>query len=197
MKHINVEHISLTNIPKQSDNYSCGVFVYLYSYCASSMINDDLSKDEWCDKFCHITATYDIHKFRKVIHELCLRLQYDEKSTMKKSTSSSSLIIIHDGIPHNVNLKEESNSMIDKSNDLTNQLNNDLSYNNLILINLISMNLLQIQIIIHLQMIVVKKILILMFIHIQIIIHLQMTVVQKILILMFNHINLKLREIIF
>ena len=46
MKHINVEHISLNNIPKQSDNYSCGVFVCLYLYCASSMIKDELSKDE-------------------------------------------------------------------------------------------------------------------------------------------------------
>ena len=42
MKHINVEHISLTNIPRQKDDYSCGVFVCLYSYCASSMINEDL-----------------------------------------------------------------------------------------------------------------------------------------------------------
>ena len=29
MKHIKVEHISLNNVPKQSDNYSCGVFVCL------------------------------------------------------------------------------------------------------------------------------------------------------------------------
>ena len=35
MKHINVEHISLTNIPKQKDGYSCGVFACLYPYCAS------------------------------------------------------------------------------------------------------------------------------------------------------------------
>ena len=28
MKHINVQHISMTNIPKENDNYSCGVFVY-------------------------------------------------------------------------------------------------------------------------------------------------------------------------
>ena len=53
MKHIMVEHISLNNVPKQSDNYSCGVFVCLYSYCVSSMINDDLSTDEWCEIFCH------------------------------------------------------------------------------------------------------------------------------------------------
>ena len=39
MKHINVEHISLTIIPKQKDDYSFGVFVCLYSYCASSMIH--------------------------------------------------------------------------------------------------------------------------------------------------------------
>ena len=101
MKHINVEHISLTNIPKQSDNYSCGVFVCLYSYCASSTINDDLPKDEWCDIFFSITATYDIQKFRSVIHDFCLRLQYDETSTINKSTSSSSssLISIHEGLP--------------------------------------------------------------------------------------------------
>ena len=48
---------------------------------------------------------------------------------MNKSTSSSSLIIIHDGIPQNVNLNQESSSMIEKSNDLMNQLNNDLSDN--------------------------------------------------------------------
>ena len=41
MKHINVQHISLTNIPKTNDNYSCGVFVCLYSYFASFMINED------------------------------------------------------------------------------------------------------------------------------------------------------------
>ena len=34
-----------TNIPEQNDEYSCGVFVCLYSYCASLMINKDLSKD--------------------------------------------------------------------------------------------------------------------------------------------------------
>ena len=60
VKHINVEHISLTNIPKEKDDYSCGAFVYLYSYYASSKINEDLPKDEWCDKLCSITATYDI-----------------------------------------------------------------------------------------------------------------------------------------
>ena len=51
MKHINVEHISLKNVPKQSDDYSYGVFVCLYSYCASSMIKDNTSKDEWCEIF--------------------------------------------------------------------------------------------------------------------------------------------------
>ena len=60
MKHINVEHILLTNIPKEKDDYSCGAFVYLYSYYALSKINEDLPKDKWCDKFCSITATYDI-----------------------------------------------------------------------------------------------------------------------------------------
>ena len=42
----------------QNDDYSCGVFVCLYSYCASLMINEDLSKDEWCDVFCSITMIY-------------------------------------------------------------------------------------------------------------------------------------------
>ena len=105
MKHINVEHISLKNVPKQSDNYSCGVFVCLYSYCASSMIKDDLSKDEWCEFFCNITAKYNIHIFRKVIHEFYLRLKYDEKVTMSKSSSSSSIINIHDGKQKNENIK--------------------------------------------------------------------------------------------
>ena len=57
------------------------------------MINDDLYKDEWCDKFCYIIVMYDFHKFRNVIHDFCLRLQYDETSTMNKSSSSSSLIV--------------------------------------------------------------------------------------------------------
>ena len=97
IKHINVGHISLNNIPKQSDKNSCGVFVCLYSYCASSMINDDLSKNEWCEFFCQITATYDIHIFRKLIHQFCLRLTYNEKTNLSKSSSSSSLISIYDG----------------------------------------------------------------------------------------------------
>ena len=80
MKHINVEHISLTNIPKQKDDYSFGVFVCLYSYCAYPMINEDISNDEWCDAFCSITMIY--------IYAFCLRLQYDEASTMNKSTYS-------------------------------------------------------------------------------------------------------------
>ena len=80
MKHINVEHISLKNVPKQSDDYSYGVFVCLYSYCASSMIKHDLSKDEWCEIFCNITAKYNIHIFRKVIHDFYLRLKYDKTS---------------------------------------------------------------------------------------------------------------------
>ena len=54
VKHINVEHITLENVPKQSDNYSCGVFVCLYSYCASLMVQDDLTKDEWCLSLIHI-----------------------------------------------------------------------------------------------------------------------------------------------
>ena len=68
MKHINVQHISLTNIPKQNDDYSCGVFVCVYSHCASLMINEDLSKHEWCDKFCSLSALYDIHDFRSIMH---------------------------------------------------------------------------------------------------------------------------------
>ena len=57
------------------------------------------------------------------------RLQYDEKTTMNKSSSSSSLISIHDGKPKKENLKQQSSSMIDKSNDLIKQSNNELSDN--------------------------------------------------------------------
>ena len=57
MKRIIVQHISLTNIPTQTDDCSCGVFVYLYSYCASSMINDDG------------------YQTMNGIHAFCLRLQ--------------------------------------------------------------------------------------------------------------------------
>ena len=46
MKHINVQHLSLKSIPKQNDDYSCGVFFCLYSYCASLMINEGMSRDE-------------------------------------------------------------------------------------------------------------------------------------------------------
>ena len=102
-------------------------FVCIYSYCVSSIINEDLSKDEWCDNFCIISATYDIHEFRNVIHAFCLRLQDDEILTMNKSTSS--LLSIHEGIPQNVNQKQESSSMIEKSNDLLSKLNNDSSDN--------------------------------------------------------------------
>ena len=51
------------------------------------MINDDLSKDQWCDEFCSITALYDIQEFRNIIHAFCLRLHYDKTLTMNKSTS--------------------------------------------------------------------------------------------------------------
>ena len=78
MKHINVQHISLTNMPNQNVDYSCGVFICLYSYCASLMINKDLWKDEWCDIFFSISTTYDTHEFRSVINTFYLRLQYDE-----------------------------------------------------------------------------------------------------------------------
>ena len=71
---------------------------------------------EW--KFGFISVTCDIHEFRNVIHAFCLKLQYDETSTMNKSTSSSSLIIIYEGLPQNVNLKQESSSMIEKNYDL-------------------------------------------------------------------------------
>ena len=114
MKHINVEHIPLTNNPKQKDDYSGGTFVCIHSYCASSIINEDLSKDKWCDKFCSISAIYDIHELRNVIHAFCLRLQDDEILTMNKSTSSSLLLRIHERIPQNVNQKQESSSMIEK-----------------------------------------------------------------------------------
>ena len=80
------------------------------------MINDDLSKDEWCEKFCEITATYDIHIFRKLIHQFCLRLKYNEKSAMSKS--SSSLISIHDGKPNKENIKQQSSSMIDNQSNI-------------------------------------------------------------------------------
>ena len=77
-------------------------------------------------KFCDITATYDIHTFRKVIHEFCLRLKYDEKTIMRKSSSSSSLISIHDGKSKNENVKQQSNSMID--NQSKNELSDNESY---------------------------------------------------------------------
>jgi len=107
MKHINVEYISLNNIPQKSDNYSCGVFVCLNSYCASSMINDDLSKDEWCDK-----------KFRKLIHKFCLRLKYNEIANLNKSSYSSSLISIYDRKPNNKNVKQQSSSIIDHQSNI-------------------------------------------------------------------------------
>ena len=129
MKHINVQHISLTNIPKQNDDYSCGVFVCVYSHCASLMINEDLSKHEWCDKFCSLSALYDIHDFKSIIHDFCVRLQYNENSTINKSRSSSSLLSIHEGIPPKVNQKQESSDMIEKSNDFSSKLNNDSSDN--------------------------------------------------------------------
>ena len=69
MKHIKGQHLSLNSIPKQNNDYPCGIFVCLYSYCTSLMINEDLSKDEWCDKFCSFSSSYDIHIFRYVIHD--------------------------------------------------------------------------------------------------------------------------------
>ena len=105
------------------------MFVYLYSYCALLMINEDLSKDEWCDKFCSFSAKYDIHVFSSVIHAFCLRLQYYENSTMNKSRSSSSFLSIHEGIPSKVILKQGSNSLIEKSDDSSSELNNDSSDN--------------------------------------------------------------------
>ena len=74
MKYIKVQHLTLKIIRKQNNDYSCGVFVCLYSYCASLMINEELSKDEWCDYICSYSATYDICLFRYVIHDFCLRL---------------------------------------------------------------------------------------------------------------------------
>ena len=68
----------------------------------SLMINEDLSKDEWCDEFYYFSATYDIHEFRSIIHAFCLRLQYDENLRMNKSRSSSSLLSIHEGMPPKV-----------------------------------------------------------------------------------------------
>ena len=91
MKYIKVQHVSLKSIPKQHDDYSCGVFVCLYSHCTLLVINEDLLKDECCDKFCSYSASYDIHLFRFIIHDFCVRLQYDEYSTMNKSGSSFSL----------------------------------------------------------------------------------------------------------
>ena len=99
MKYIKVQHLTLKIIPKQNNDYSCSVFVCLYSYCASLMTNEDLSKDEWCHYICSYSATYDIRLFRYVIHDFYLRLEYDENSTLHKSGSSSSLLNIHEGIP--------------------------------------------------------------------------------------------------
>ena len=48
---------------------------------------------------------------------------------MNKSRSSSSLLSIHEGIPPKVNHKQESSCMIEKSNDLSSELNNDSSDN--------------------------------------------------------------------
>ena len=76
IKHFNVQYISLTNIPKQNDDYLCGVFVCLYSYCASLIIKEDLSKDKWFDKFCSLSALYDSHDFRSIIHAFCQHLHY-------------------------------------------------------------------------------------------------------------------------
>ena len=103
--------------------------VCLYSYCASLMISGDLSKDEWCDKFCSLSALYNIHDFRSIIHSFCLRLQYDENLTMNKSRSSSLLLSIHEGLPRNVNQRQESSSMIENSNGFSSELNNDSSDN--------------------------------------------------------------------
>ena len=82
------------------------------------MINDDLSKDEWCEKFCEITATYDIHIFRKLIRHFCLRLIYNEKAAMSKSSSSALLVSIHDVKPNKENIKQQSSSMIDNQSNI-------------------------------------------------------------------------------
>ena len=74
MKHIEVQHENFKNIQNQNNDYSCGVFVCLDSYCTSLMKYEDLSKEEWCKTFFSYSATYDIHIFRREIHDFCLRL---------------------------------------------------------------------------------------------------------------------------
>ena len=78
------------------------MFFRLYSEYDSLMIKEYISKKDWCKTFGTHLKTYDIHIFRSVIHDFCLRLQCDENSTRNKSCSSSSLLRIHDGIPPKV-----------------------------------------------------------------------------------------------
>ena len=59
------------------------------------------------------------------MHDFCLRLQYDENSTMNKSSSSSSLVSIHDGIPLIVIRKNWSSFLLEKINISSSELSND------------------------------------------------------------------------
>ena len=57
-------------------------------------------------------------KYSILIHQFCLRLKYNKRAKMSKSSSSSSLLSIHDGKPNNENVKQESSSMIDNQSNI-------------------------------------------------------------------------------
>ena len=88
-----------------------------------------MSKEEWCDKYYSYSATYDIHIFRCVIYDFCVRLQYHEKSTMNKSGSSSSLWKKSWRNTTKSDSKKIFNFFVKKINDSSSELNNDSSVN--------------------------------------------------------------------